>query len=526
MLAEDEGPLRKERIDIQRKVSLKFKEFRGFITEFSENISTGGMFIRTTRPQPPGSIFDFELTLGEDYTLIHGLGEVVWVRDRDEGFDRPAGMGVRFLSLDPDSRKLIDEIVAQRLEKGDDAAPGPLDGWGMDEGAAGGEDGAEGKPAGEASFGLEAPPIAGSGSVESSSRSAPESQSSLPFSSSSSGNGLSNLVDLSGAGSGHRDSDDAPRTYAGHSPYARSYHASVTQGSASVRSRRPLVVVLLVVVALAVVGAGFFLLFPEKAMDLMVGGRRGAATEQAPAGALPIGPSPAAQSAPSGAQAPETSPTEETAPAESAAAPGAPAEEPPAESAAERGPAPATAGETGSAPGRAPSGERSEPSAGGALASRPSAAPEQVPTAPARQAPSATAPVPPAPEGEPFTRILNITYEQRGPQLVVTIYLDGVVREWDYTLTHISAPPPRELIRLRGAQHPFPRTTIPVTADLVKRIRTGFHPHDGKDEIHVVLDLAADDVVVERSEAAGREIRLYLGREQPEGEQDQAPGTP
>lgn len=114
-LTDDE--LRKRRVPLQRKISLKFKEFRGFITEHSANISMGGMFIRTESPQPPGTIFDFEFTLGDGYTLIHGIGEVVWVRERDEGPDRPAGMGVRFLNLDPESRQLVDRIVLERLRK-------------------------------------------------------------------------------------------------------------------------------------------------------------------------------------------------------------------------------------------------------------------------------------------------------------------------------------------------------------------------------------------------------------------------
>jgi uncharacterized protein (TIGR02266 family) len=110
--------LERQRVPLERKISLKFKEFRGFITEYSDNLSLGGMFIRTTSPKPAGTIFDFELSLTDDFKLVQGIGEVVWVRDQDAGPERPAGMGVRFLDLSPESRKLIERIVDEHVEHG------------------------------------------------------------------------------------------------------------------------------------------------------------------------------------------------------------------------------------------------------------------------------------------------------------------------------------------------------------------------------------------------------------------------
>lgn len=111
-------PPRDERVALERKISLKFKEFRGFVTEFSDNLSLGGMFIRTTTPAPIGTVFDFEFSLDEGEPLIHGIGQVIWVRERDQGFDHPAGIGVRFLFVDPEGRQLIERLVADRLAGG------------------------------------------------------------------------------------------------------------------------------------------------------------------------------------------------------------------------------------------------------------------------------------------------------------------------------------------------------------------------------------------------------------------------
>ncbi len=587
---DDEGPLRKERIDIQRKVSLKFKEFRGFITEFSENISTGGMFIRTTRPQPPGSIFDFEFTLGEDYTLIHGLGEVVWVREGDEGFDRPSGMGVRFLSLDPESRRLIDEIVARRLENLGRSQDGSIGGWGMGEaeadaslpsastppvappaaGAAWADEGEgiswETGPVGRDDVRRSTPaeevgePEA-PGEPEEPERTAPES---------GHGEALSDLSDLVGVDRRETPSSasEKPPPYISGSlsPYARSYRsyqlgqaqsAAHSSRLSGLLSSRPLTIVLALVVAAVLVFAGFFLLAPEKTMNLLIGSPGRSAREahrakiQVPAQGVPAAgaeaPAAGAEAPAAGAEAPaaggETLAAGGETPAAGAEAPAAGAETP-----AAGAETPANGSETptagpGSREAREANADRSaEPSgetASGALTVGPTASGASASDGPrsaggsaagTRGAKTATAtamaptePLPAEPDDQPFTRILNITWQKQGDQLLVTIFLDGEVREWDYTLVRINAPPPRELVRLRGAKEPFPRTTIPVDSDLVERVRTGFHPRDGEDEIHVVLDLSSPDVVLQRSEAVGDEIRLYLGLSEESTADDEPP---
>ena len=113
-----QSPVESRRIPLERKVILKFHHFGGFFIEYSANISATGMFIRTESPKPPGSVFIFEIWLGEEYKLVHGLGEVVWNREHHESDDRPAGMGVRFLKVDEESRGVIERIIAEHVQKG------------------------------------------------------------------------------------------------------------------------------------------------------------------------------------------------------------------------------------------------------------------------------------------------------------------------------------------------------------------------------------------------------------------------
>ena len=106
------------RVPLERKVILKFHHFGGFFIEYSANISLTGMFIKTEAPKLPGSIFIFEVWLGDEHRLVHGLGEVMWVRMEEEGPDRPCGMGIRFLKIDDESRVVVERVIAEHVEKG------------------------------------------------------------------------------------------------------------------------------------------------------------------------------------------------------------------------------------------------------------------------------------------------------------------------------------------------------------------------------------------------------------------------
>lgn len=391
----EESDRRPRRVDLDGEVSLKFKEHPGFFEERSANLSPGGMFIRTTEPQPPGTVFDFELTLEGEPRLIHGIGEVAWSRDADEGFDRPPGMGVRFLSLEPESREVIDRLISERLEDVGEVEAQPP--W------------------------LVASP------------SAPE---------------------LGSAPDDEPDDDlpAAPRL-PGPSPYAyaRSYRgAAVSRRS---RKRRPLLAVLLVLALLVTLAAAFFLLFPDTALRLLLGKGNG---DGQPTELVEV------------VAGPEEMEEEEPEPVE-----------PVLEAAPEAG------SETAEAP------------------------PEEGADEMGFFEPRAVAPPPPAAGG--FTRVLNVIWERRGDELLVTVFLDGPIQEWEYTVTRLGEPP-RSLVVMRGVTRPFARTEIAVGTELVERIRVGFHPERPESELHVVVDFADPGAELLRSEAEGQELRLHIGR--------------
>src|SRR5262249_46601011 len=106
------------RAPISVKVNLEFEKFSGFISEYCMNISQGGMFIKTDDIKPIGTVLSFEFRLSDNFKLIQGLGEVVWVRGKDGGAEKPKGIGVRFHDIDSKSRELIRTMVNRYISEG------------------------------------------------------------------------------------------------------------------------------------------------------------------------------------------------------------------------------------------------------------------------------------------------------------------------------------------------------------------------------------------------------------------------
>ncbi len=94
-------------------VQFRFNTFEDFLADYSQDISPGGMFIRTDEPKEEGSIIYLQFSLKDGSRLIEGMGKVVRCNPPgDKG--RVAGMGIEFLNFDDESMALIQEICATR----------------------------------------------------------------------------------------------------------------------------------------------------------------------------------------------------------------------------------------------------------------------------------------------------------------------------------------------------------------------------------------------------------------------------
>ena len=105
-IAKDERT--EDRISATFKVS--YDSYNEFITEYTKNVSKGGIFINTKRHHAVNEIVDLSLIVpGIDKPLLF-KGEVVHIEIHNVP-DEDAGIGVKFIDIDPESRKaLIDSM--------------------------------------------------------------------------------------------------------------------------------------------------------------------------------------------------------------------------------------------------------------------------------------------------------------------------------------------------------------------------------------------------------------------------------
>ena len=119
-MAQEQGedPRSAPRVPVKAQVKVQFGDLKEFVNAYSANISLTGMFVRTLQQCPAGTSLRFELKLSDDFALLKGLGQVVWVRQQDESEERLAGMGIRFLEIDQNSQVIISRLVDRHLHRG------------------------------------------------------------------------------------------------------------------------------------------------------------------------------------------------------------------------------------------------------------------------------------------------------------------------------------------------------------------------------------------------------------------------
>ena len=108
---------RSTRMPLDAVVRLHFQGTVAYQNGFAANVSASGMFVKHPAPPPLGTQLVFEFNLGAERKPVQGAGEVVWVREKYLGPGQPAGVGIRFLQLDSQSRDHIAEALFDFLEQ-------------------------------------------------------------------------------------------------------------------------------------------------------------------------------------------------------------------------------------------------------------------------------------------------------------------------------------------------------------------------------------------------------------------------
>ena len=100
------------RIAIEAEVG--FQSESNFFMGFSEDVSTGGLFIATYDTRPIGDVLNLNFTLPDGH-LISVDGVVRWVREYNETTpETPPGMGIQFERLAPEDKETIEMFIEER----------------------------------------------------------------------------------------------------------------------------------------------------------------------------------------------------------------------------------------------------------------------------------------------------------------------------------------------------------------------------------------------------------------------------
>ena len=91
------------------KVPVSYGAVDAFFTEFASNINEGGMFIETDNPSDIDDLVQLQFTFPGVEGSIQIGGRVAWINDGKE--ESPAGMGIEFLDLTPETRDKINDSV-------------------------------------------------------------------------------------------------------------------------------------------------------------------------------------------------------------------------------------------------------------------------------------------------------------------------------------------------------------------------------------------------------------------------------
>ena len=102
------------RVPFFRKVQYRFETIEDFRSRFANDLSLGGMFIKTEKPEPMGTVIFLEFDLQDGSKILSGYGKVVRVNPAGVP-DFDPGMGIEFLKFDDESLQRIRQLVSERF---------------------------------------------------------------------------------------------------------------------------------------------------------------------------------------------------------------------------------------------------------------------------------------------------------------------------------------------------------------------------------------------------------------------------
>ncbi len=106
------------------EVRVRYRTHDEYITRYSDNISRGGVFIRTLHFLPINTVLRLKLLLPGEESEIPVIARVAHVIGTDQAgeLDRAPGMGLEFLDLAPEGKEVLHDTFLECVDRQDPAA--------------------------------------------------------------------------------------------------------------------------------------------------------------------------------------------------------------------------------------------------------------------------------------------------------------------------------------------------------------------------------------------------------------------
>ncbi|MBN2342689.1 MAG: TIGR02266 family protein [Deltaproteobacteria bacterium] len=105
-------PNRRSSNRVRATFQVRYKTLDSLVSAYTENISKGGIYVRTSKLLPLNTVVRIKLVMPHDGPEIECIGQVARVHKQDEKSDIPTGMAIVFRDMSAEHRAFIEDYIS------------------------------------------------------------------------------------------------------------------------------------------------------------------------------------------------------------------------------------------------------------------------------------------------------------------------------------------------------------------------------------------------------------------------------
>jgi type IV pilus assembly protein PilZ len=109
---------------VRHSLPVVYRTISGFLTDWTTNISRGGLFLRTEEPLPVGTRVKLLLSLPDMPAPFELMAQVVRVHEPGRGNGEERGMGLEFVDVGEEKQAQLEHFVEKLRQQTPEELPG------------------------------------------------------------------------------------------------------------------------------------------------------------------------------------------------------------------------------------------------------------------------------------------------------------------------------------------------------------------------------------------------------------------